>query len=390
MSFRNRIRLPFYVTRPQFPTESNTFRLANGTRKTLSSVIRKLFEGETENLPREIHERFIIALKHDDVTIEGKYYLGGVSLEGDYEIDWIKFLDYPLAKAAFKVDVTPFNYSNDNCQTCEEATQLSLEDDTVTGAYESLDEGQQYEFNVFENDSICCKPITAEITTINPMFVSAATIDAASGIVTIDMQAELPSATNVNLLTYRVTCPNGSYDEANVFANVSGTAEECLSPINLEITSIGEASAQAIWQAPIPAPPEYHWELYLASDLLTPIFTGNIIDLYADLESLSPSTEYRFYVRSTCIDGISEFIYINFTTNPPADTESCGQYQIYNPSFPGNFSIVTYIDCAGNEQNLHVQGSTSVLVCALQTEPGAPVSLFGSGGDLEITYFGLC
>lgn len=390
MPFRNRIRLPFYVTRPQFPTESNSFRLANGTRKTLSSVIRKVFEGETENLPREIHERLIIALKHDDVTIEGKYYLGGVSIEGDYEIDWNKFLDYPLAKAGFKIDVTPFNYSNDNCQTCEEATQLNLEDDTVTGVYESLDEGQQYEFNVFENDSICCKPIIAEVVTINSMFVSAATIDAASGIVTIDMQAELPSATNVNLLTYRVTCPNGSYDEANVFANVSGTADECLSPVNLQIINIGEASAQATWDAPNPAPADYRWELYLASDLLTPIFTGDIIDLYADLESLTPSTEYRFYVRSGCVDTISGFIFINFTTNPAEETESCGQYQIYNPDFPGNFGIVTYIDCAGNEQNLHVQGSTSVLVCALQTEPGAPVLLYGSGGEMEITYFGLC
>lgn len=308
MAFKNRIRLPFYVTRPQFPTESTTFRLANGARKTLSSVIRKVFEGETENLPKEIHERLVIALKHDDVTVEGKYYLGGVSLDGDYDIDWNKFLDYPLAKAAFKVEVTPFDYSNDNCQTCEEATQLTLEDDTFP---DTLNEGQTYDLNVFGNDSICCKPIIAEIITFNSLFVSSATIDASSGIITVDMQAELPTATNANLLTYRVTCPNGSYDEASVFANVSGTAVECLSPINLQIISITDSYAQATWDAPTPAPVAYRWELYLASDLLTPILTGDIIDLYADLDSLTPSTEYRFYVRSTCVDDISEFIYIN-------------------------------------------------------------------------------
>src|SRR5687767_11228562 len=99
MPFRNRIRLPFYLTRPQFPRESNVFRRADGSTKVQSVIIRKVFEGETDKLPKEIHERFIVALSHDDVTIEGKYLATGVSMDGDYEIDWLKFLDFPLANA---------------------------------------------------------------------------------------------------------------------------------------------------------------------------------------------------------------------------------------------------------------------------------------------------
>jgi hypothetical protein len=213
MAFHQRARIPFYLTRPQFPEERNVFRLANGRTKVQSVIIRKVWEGETDWLPKEIHERLKVALAHDTVTIEGYYYLTGVGVvaEAEYSIEWqTTMLDYPLAKAAFKAEVTPYDVTNDNCQSCEEATQLALEDDTITGLYDSLAEGSTTEYNVFANDSICCSPITAEIVTINSLYVDSATIDAASGIVEIILHATTPSGTNVNLLTYRVTCPNGS------------------------------------------------------------------------------------------------------------------------------------------------------------------------------------
>lgn len=386
MPFRNRIRLPFYITRPQFPTESNTFRLANGTKKTLSSVIRKVFEGETENLPREIHERLVIALKHDDVVIEGKYYLGGVSIEGDYDIDWNKFLDYPLAKAAFKVDVTPFNYSNDNCQTCEEAAQISLVDDTLP---ETLDEGQTYDLNVFANDSICCKPIVAEIVTYDTIYIASASIDAASGIVSITMQGSVPTSENVNLLTYRVTCPNGGYDEASVFGDTNGTVPaECETPTGLELMSVTETEAEFSWDFDFDAA-FYHWYLYLASDLITPISSGLRLISTLDLTGLTPGTSYVLYLQTQCDNGsFSGFTNLPFETEGE-DEGGCGQYQLYNNDFPTNFAIVTYIDCAGNEQNIHVQGSTSVLICALENSPSDPVSIF-SNGSVDINYYGVC
>lgn len=388
MPFKNRIRLPFYLTRPQYPREANVFRRADGSTKVQSVIIRKVFEGETDNLPKEIHERLIIALSHDDVTIEGRYLSTGVSLDSDYDIDWLKFLDHPLAKAAFKVQVTPFNYSNDNCQTCEEASQVVCEDDDIG----TLDEDETVSVPVLENDSICCKPVTISLVTYNSDFLDSCVVSGSE--IVIHTKPLLPDANSVLLVTYRAQCPNGSYDEANVIANINGTdpTPVCLAPTNVLWDSApSDTSAIFSWDAPSPLPDcGYHWEVRTAFGSL--LASGDVAGTDVTVTGL-PSNEsnLRFFVRSNCCSLDSNFAGpIIFSLPPPSGTETCGQYQVYNPDFPTNFGIVTYIDCNGNEQNVHVQGSTSVLVCALQTEPGAPVSLFGSGGEMEITYFGLC
>lgn len=391
MPFRNRIRLPFYITRPQFPSEQNIFRRADGTAKTLSAVVRKVYEGETNYLPADLHERLKIALMHDDVTIEGYRYLGGVSPEGDYDIEWNRFLDYPLGKAEFKVQVTPFNFSNDNCQTCDEATQLSLEDDTITGPYETLEEGGDYTYNVFANDSICCSPVTAEIVSINSTYVASASIDATSGIVSITMKAEMPSATLANLLTYRVTCPNGSYDDADVFANVEGSVDVCEAPSNLQIFSIDETEAEISWDSVVGAT-EYDWQLFLASDLFNPVQTGSVATSPVTLTGLTPGTEYVFYIQTDCGDGdTSEFTNIPFATDGEPEG-GCGQYQVCNgpfdPEVEGSQTItVTYINCAGDLANTILTANQCKFICALEESPGVPVSIINAE---SVTYIGPC
>lgn len=391
MPFKNRIRLPFYVTRPQYPREANVFRRADGSTATLSAIIRKVFEGETDNLPKEIHERLIIALSHDDVTIEGRYLSTGVSMESDYDIDWNKYLDFPLAKAAFKVQVTPFNYSNDNCQTCDEATQLSLVDDTITGPYEALDEGQEYTYNVFANDSICCSPVTAEIVTYDSAYIASASISAASGIITITMQASMTAATLANLLTYRVTCPNGGYDDADVFANINGSEEPaCETPSNLQVNDITETGATFTWDA-VGGFVLYTWQLYLASDLITPINSGvtgsNTVTFSG---TLTPGTDYVFYVRTNCPDSVSGFSNIPFSTLGES-TGGCGQYEICNVTPDGLGAIsATYMNCAGSYSNVIIPHSDCRTVCALEDSPGSPVDIFSGSGDISITYLGSC
>lgn len=382
MSFVNRIRLPLYVTRPQFPDEKNVFRLADGTTKVQSIIIRKVFEAETDWLPAEIHERIKIALSHDNVTIEGYRYLGGVRVDGDYDIAWNSaMLDFPLAKAAFKAEVTPYNYTNDNCQTCEEASQLSLVDDTITGVYESLDEGSTTEYNVFANDSICCKPITAEIVTINSLYVESAEISATSGIVTITLKPETPSGTNVNLLTYRVTCPNGSYDEADVFANVAGSEESCEAPPSLDAGTITSTGAEPNWFGMLaPLPVSYNYFLYLSSDLINPIDSGNTTDTFVLYDDLNPGTCYTFYVQSVCDGGgTSEFINIEFCT--PTAESVCGRYLVtYNngTGTPGGpIHIFSYINCSGNPQNDFIVNLQQKLICVLENSPGSPVEITG-------------
>lgn len=386
MAFVNRIRLPFYLSRAQFPDERTVFRRADGTSKTLSAVVRKTYEGETDQLPEKIHERLKIALLHDTVTIEGDRYVGGVSVDGDYSIDWQRFLDFPLAKAEFRVQVTPFDFSNYNCQTCEEATQLSLEDDTFP---DPLDEDSENTINVFANDEICCSPITAEIIAINSDYVDSASIDAESGIVTVITKTPLQIANGVNLLTYRVTCPNGGYDEADVFADINGSIDACLAPVNLSIGDITSSTATASWEAPDPAPSNgYIWLLYTQEPIFLLVDSGTTTDLSVELTDLVENQGYTFYVQGDCGDEQSNYANINFDTEE--SSEGCGQYRVfYNDGTGdrGGSTEVLWINCAGVEQSHEVFNLTGIIVCALENSPGDPVSIVGGS---TVTYLGPC
>lgn len=387
MPFKNRIRLPFYVTRPQYPTERNIFRRADGSTKTLSAVVRKSFEGETENLPNEIHERLIIALSHDDVTIEGYRYLGGVSLESDYEIDWQKFLDYPLAKAQFKVQVTPFDYSNDNCKTCEEFNQVVCNDDYFPIRLEG---DESYNMEVLLNDDICCSPVTVTIVSYNADFLQDITIVQENQSVALRIIVDPPEANGIVLARYRATCANGMYDEANIIANIDGDdpGPVCLAPTNIINTVVTDTTADFSWSAPDPVPTcGYHWEVW---QNVTLIASGDVAGTSVNVTGLTASTSYTFNVRSNCCDLDSNYASISFSTNPPENTETCGQYEIYNEDFPGNFGYVQYIDCNGVSQERYVQGLQAITICALQTGPNSPIEIDVLGAGLIVTYLGLC
>lgn len=372
MAFKNRIRLPFKLTRPQFSEERQSFRKSDGVTKTLSVVVRKTYEGETDWIAEKIHERLKIALAHDDIIIEGDKYLGGITQEGDYEIQWQEFLDYPTAKAKFKVNVTPFNAINSNCQSCEEATQLSVVDDTFESP---LDEDTEYALNVADNDDICCYPALFSIIYYNATYLSSTTIDQ-DGVITVQTKTGLTDATNLLLLTYRVTCPNGGYDEGNVYADINGSLEpDCNAPENLSANAVDSGSASVTWDAPTPAPIQYVWELY---DLTNPgpaIQTGTTTDTFLTLTGLIESTEYQFFVKSDCGGNTSAFVDDEFTT-PAANTSGllCGRYAVANTAFDTNYyREVTYMDCNGVYQTVRVYGQGQTTFCAAQTGPGSPV-----------------
>lgn len=114
----NVIRLPFYLKEPQFPTQKNVFTLSNGSKKTLSARVEKEWIVETDLMPKEWHERLVIALAHDNINVvnTNANINSSVIMEGNYEIDWLGFLNYPLAKATFKLKQIPYNNINSNCK----------------------------------------------------------------------------------------------------------------------------------------------------------------------------------------------------------------------------------------------------------------------------------
>lgn len=378
----NRIRLPLYIKQPQFPTEANRFRLADGSTKTLSVVVRKTYELETDYLPEKMHQRLVIALNHDTVSIEGTRYVGGVAVDGDYNIEYPDFLDYPLGKASARLQVTPFDVTNDNCQTCEEAGQLDLSDDTFE---DPLSEGSSNDTDVFTNDAICCSPITAAIVSFNTNYVASASIDESTGVATVVIKDPSPSGTNVRLATYRVTCPDGSYDEANIYGTVEGSEPSCEPVSDVEASDIGIDTATVGWTASPSAPDEYGWQLFQCDDLGTIVQQGTSASNSVDLTGLTPNTCYRMVVWAICgEDNTSDTAYGEFTTD--VDLPGCGRFLLTNNLYPDEpTGIASYMDCGGSIRNIVVK--TTRIVCMMMDINLNPTYFVSeSGSDILYEY----
>lgn len=389
MPFKNRIRLPLYATRAQFPTERSVFRKADGTIQVQSAVIKRQYEIEVDWLTEGLHEKIVIALSHDNVNIEGERYFGGISLDGEYEVEWVEFLDFPWGKAKVKVLVTPYNMTNSNCQTCEEASQLFLSDDTFPT---DVEQSTEYTMNVFTNDQILCSPITAEIVTYNAAYLESATITDL-GEITIVTKALIVTASHVKLLTYRVTCSNGGFDEADVYANLTGTVEiSCLQPSGINQTGdITEDGATLTWTAPVSGPPAdgYEWKYALADTPATIMETGTTSSLTVTLptntEPLDPNSTYIFSVRAACGGGdFSNWLDTTFIT--AAQENICGRYEVGVVGLHGSKNV-SYLACNGQIATVKVQPFKKRLICALQNAPGDPVSIVGA---TQITYLREC
>lgn len=388
MAFVNRFRLPFKITRPQFQEARDIFSKANGVTVVLNSVIRKRYEGETDHWPEKLHERFKIALSHDNVTIEGEKYMGGVVQDGDYTINWTDFLDYPLAKGQFFVFVTPFEASNSNCGACEDFIQVVANDDIVPGV---MIEGQGLQMNVLANDDVCCDPVEIFIVSYNTDYVAGASINLDNNFVGFTMKEEFASQAGVILVTYRVQCANGQYDEANIIADVVGSVEPpCESAVNINIAATDVDAVAVDWDAPTNPPANgYEWELYEAADLGVAVQTGTTTDTEVSIGGLTPGTAYRFYLRSACAeDSFSDWQYIEFSTQAEDQPPICGRYRVTNPVIAGLTSF-QYMDCNGTTQTVPMGGAGNREVCMLQNSPGSPV-YFQGNSFMTLTYLGTC
>lgn len=386
MAFSNRVRLPFKITRPQFPEERNVFRKANGAVKVLSATVRKTYEGETDFFPEKWHQRLKIALAHDTVLYEGEKYAGAITADGEYTISWPP-MDYPTGKAEFGVQVTPFDATNSNCRSLEEVTQVVLQDDDLG----TLEEGTTHSYNVADNDSICCFPALFEIMSYNSDYVNGTPTISNLGELNFTLKAPLIAANGLKLFTYRVTCPNGGYDEADVYANIDGSEEGCLAPTNLQNVGSTPTSLSYTWSAPASIPVGgYGWDIRTQAAPGVVLQSGTVGVLTKTVTGLVANTAYIFNVWSICAEEISNVISILASTIPVST--NCGSYQItFNDGtgIPGNSTSVTIRECSGNVRNRLMFNMTSLIVCAQETAPGAPVQIVGGAG-VNITYLGEC
>lgn len=391
MAFSNRVRLPMQLHSPQFPTEREVFRKANGQAKTVSVVIRKTYELETDFIPESWHQRLQIALGHDNVRWEGERYLGDVSQDGDYNIEWPEgVLHYPAAKAASKVQATPFDATNSNCSTCEQMSQLSLVDDEATGIYGALQEDHDYTVNAADNDSICCYPAVFSLVSFNSDYLDSCSINPATGVVSLHTGTGLTSGNGIVLATYRVTCPDGSYDEAGITGDIEGSIEGCLAPSLLNAAGTSQNDAHISWTESTPGS-TYYWEVYTGTGPIgSPVQTGTVTGDELDITGLTADTDYYFQVRTVCSESVNSNYISGLFDTLPSDTGSCGQYELCyaRPVFSG-LQSVSYIDCSGDPATILVPNNSCRTVCMLENSPGDPVSVT-TASFLTITYQAPC
>lgn len=137
--YGNKVRLPIFITKPQVSDSEVVYARSDGSRKILSSISSKSYEGKTDNLPFDLHEKIKVSLSHDFVFIESYHYTGEIRKDGGYEIDWPDFMDERLATASFTVFATPYNVRNNNCGECVEyisCVPISMPDFTLNDAEE--------------------------------------------------------------------------------------------------------------------------------------------------------------------------------------------------------------------------------------------------------------
>lgn len=94
--------LPILLSKPQFNQEDKIYTKRDGEQVVLHSSITKEYEGETDYIPMEWHEKILIALTCDEVYIDDER----VTKSDNYEIDQENYTfsdnGIRLTKATFK------------------------------------------------------------------------------------------------------------------------------------------------------------------------------------------------------------------------------------------------------------------------------------------------
>lgn len=115
----NSIRLPVYVSRPQFPGEEKGYQKSTGEFIKLSERINKEWEFKTDWMPEEWHQYLRMALSCDNVYITNEFANltnERIYKKEEYDIEWDEDRDFYLAKGKCKVFKTLLSKSvNSNC-----------------------------------------------------------------------------------------------------------------------------------------------------------------------------------------------------------------------------------------------------------------------------------
>jgi hypothetical protein len=95
--------MPINLLSPQFKQEDKVYTKRNGEQVVLFANITKEYDGETDYIPMEWHEKILIALSCDEVYINGERVTKSANYEIDHENYTYTDCGIKLMRATFKV-----------------------------------------------------------------------------------------------------------------------------------------------------------------------------------------------------------------------------------------------------------------------------------------------
>jgi hypothetical protein len=95
--------MPIRLYNPQYKQEDKVYTKRNGEQVVLFASITKEYEGETEYIPMEWHEKILMALSCDEVYMDGERVTKNNTYEIDHDNCTYSDCGIKLMRATFKV-----------------------------------------------------------------------------------------------------------------------------------------------------------------------------------------------------------------------------------------------------------------------------------------------
>ena len=327
--FFNKVRLPFYLHKPQYTVQEEIYTKSNGIRHVSKTIISEEWEGVVDWLHSDMHRKLNIALRHDVVYLMNLNYNFHFRLTGSYDIEWATIPRVKIGNGKFKGVNEDFYEMNNGCGQCEEGGQYLVANDDIPDNY--FGDGDTFNVDVAANDIICCDNPVFELVNVDYSIIQWASLST-NGIFTGVLLNPVPAGKKW-VARYKVSC-NGSYAEADIYLNLKGTGGTgtgCQPPTNITATPVNiqatTVDMKITWTAPTPPPLFGYTGKLEIKNLGSWVFVGNFgtTNTFFTFDNLNRGSDYRIIMRSHCSEfDKSQDIYFEFSTPPVGAQEKSG------------------------------------------------------------------
>jgi hypothetical protein len=322
----NKVRLFVHLNQPKSIEDKAVYRKSNGVIRQTRSLITKEYQAQTEHFPETIHDKIVIMLAHDTVQVTSSSYTGGVSKNGEYEIEWIDNLC--KAPAKFKATATPFAIRNNNCAECTDLI-LCSEISGINGFVNYDFNTNQWSVDVHSISWLSAITIGGLIS-VKFSYRQGGTIGAFTDLITVQInhlgQVINPPTNLVNTgsldenwtsveVRATVLCELQSNNNNFIKAFYNPANSTCAIVTNISVVA-GSTFAIVTFIEPSPAPSlGYDWTLHELSGGVSDFGSINAGTDTINLNNLLSSTDYFIVIVSKCgVGNNSQPVSHNFST----------------------------------------------------------------------------